>query len=61
MKKHNDVVFVNEDGVKVTLCAPRKPRKGERTYDPARGKYSQWAQGVSRMTRGVGGVQGTMG
>jgi hypothetical protein len=54
-------VFVNEDGVKVTLCAPRKPRKGERTYDPSRGKYSQWAQGVSRMARGVGGVQGTVG
>lgn len=60
MKKYNDVVtFV--DGVKVTLCAPRKPRKGERTYDPARGKYSQWARGVSKMNLGVGGVQGTVG
>lgn len=60
MKKYNDVVVV-VDGVKVTLCAPRKPRKGERTYDPARGKYSQWTQGVGKMARGTAGVQGTVG
>ncbi len=59
--KYNDVVFVNEDGVKVTLCEPRKIKKDQRTYDPKRSKYSQWTQGVSRMHRAVGGVQGTMG
>jgi hypothetical protein len=61
MKKYNDVVFVNEEGVKVTVCAPRSVGKNERTYDPARSKYSQWNQGVSAMRRGVRGVQGTMG
>lgn len=60
MKKYNDVVTI-VDGVKVTMCAPRHVGKNERTYDPARSKYSQWTQGVSRMRRGVGGVTGTVG
>ena len=61
MSKYNDVVTVNADGVKVTICAPRNVGKNERTYDPARSKYSQWNQGVSAMRRGVRGVQGTVG
>lgn len=60
MKRYDDVVTI-VDGVKVTICAPRDVRKNDRTYDPKRSKYSQWTQGVSRMQRGVGGVQGTIG
>lgn len=60
-KKYEDVVFVNEDGVKVAVCAPRDVRKNDRTYDPAKGRYSQWTQGVSRMHHGAGGVYGTAG
>ena len=61
MKKYNDVVTIDENGVKLTICAPRTVGKTERTYDPARSKYSQWNQGVSAMRRGVRGVQGTVG
>jgi hypothetical protein len=61
LKKYNDVVTIDENGVKLTICAPRKVGKNERTYDPARSKYSQWNQGVSAMRRGVRGVQGTVG
>lgn len=61
MKKYVDVVYIDENGVKVTMCAPRDVGKNERTYDPARSKYSQWNQGVSAMRRGVRGVQGTVG
>ena len=32
-----DVKFVREDGVKVTLLAPRKPKKAERTWNTATG------------------------
>jgi hypothetical protein len=48
------------DGVKVTLCAYRGPRKGERTYDINKSRYTPWAQTVARYTRGSGGVLGTV-
>lgn len=59
-KKKQDVVTV-VDGVKYTLCAYRGPKKGERTYDPSKSRYSQWHQGVSNMSRGKSGIVGTMG
>ena len=59
-KKTKDVVTV-VDGVKYTMCAYRGPRKGERTYDPSKSRYTQWHQGVSAMRRGKGGITGTMG
>lgn len=30
--KYNDVVIIREDGVKVTMYAPREPKKGDRTW-----------------------------
>lgn len=59
--KYKDEVFMTADGVKVTIYAPRQVRSNERTFDPARSKYSQWVQGVSAMRRGVRGVYGTVG
>lgn len=32
-----DVKFVREDGVKVTLLVPRKPKKSEKTWNSATG------------------------
>lgn len=32
-----DVKFVREDGVKVSILAPRKPRKSEKTWNSATG------------------------
>ena len=58
-KKSKDTVTV-VDGVKITMCAYRGPRKGERTYDPAKSRYSAWHQGVSNMNRGKSGIHGTM-
>jgi hypothetical protein len=57
--KYQDVVSY-VDGVKVTLCAPRAPRKGEKTYDIARSRYTMWAQGVTNYEHGNRGAQGTV-
>lgn len=58
-KKYEDVVtYVN--GVKVTQCAYRGPRKTERTYDIAHSRYTAWHQGVKNFERGTRGVQGTV-
>jgi len=48
------------DGVKVTLCAYRQPRKSERTFDINKSKYTPWAQTVSKYVRGSRGVLGTL-
>lgn len=58
MSSSDQVVYI--DGVKVTLCAYRKPRKSERTFDIDKSKYTPWAQTVSKYVRGVNGVVGTV-
>ena len=58
-RKSKDVVTY-VDGVKVTQCAYRGPRKGEATYDINKSRYTVWAQTVSKYTRGTRGVQGTV-
>lgn len=58
-RKSKDVVeYVN--GVKVTQCAYRGPRKGEATYDINKSRYTVWAQTVSKYTRGTNGILGTV-
>ena len=57
--KYVDVVTI-VDGVKVTQCAYRGPRKTERTYDIAHSRYTAWHQGVNRFKHGNGGIQGTV-
>ena len=57
--KYIDVVTV-VDGVKVTQCAYRGPRKIERTYDIAHSRYTAWHQGVRNYTHGTRGVLGTV-
>jgi len=58
-RKSKDIVTY-VDGVKVTQCAYRGPRRGEGTYDINKSKYTVWAQTVSKYTRGTNGVLGTV-
>ena len=58
-RKSKDVVTY-VDGVKVTQCAYRGPRKGEATYDINKSRYTVWAQTVSKYTRGTNGILGTV-
>ena len=58
-RKSKDIITI-VDGVKITQCAYRGPRKGEGTYDINKSKYTVWAQTVSKYTRGTNGVQGTV-
>ena len=57
--KYVDVVTI-VDGVKVTQCAYRGPRKTERTYDIAHSRYTAWHQGVRNYEHGTRGVLGTV-
>lgn len=56
--KYNDVVTI-VDGVKYTVCEPRKPRASELTYPLNKSRYTAWAQGVSNLNRGTRGCTGT--
>jgi len=58
-KKSKDVI-VMVDGVKVTICAYRGPRKGESTFDINKSRYTPWAQTVSKYVRGSAGCLGTI-
>ena len=57
--KPKDVVTV-VNGVTVTQCAYRGPRKGKETFPVSKSRYTAWHQTASRIRRGVGGVQGTV-
>jgi len=57
--KNKDISTV-VDGVKVTLCAYRKPRKTEVTFDVNKSRYTAWARGVVNYTKGKNGVLGTV-
>jgi hypothetical protein len=59
-RQFKDVTYVNEDGVKVTICDYRGPRKGERTYGADKGKYSIWASGHTGARLGAGGITQTV-
>ena len=59
MAKLNDTTSY-VDGVKVTLCAPRAPRKSEITYPIDKSRSTPWSQTVSKYTRGTNGVLGTV-
>ena len=53
MAKYQDVVTI-QNGVKVTMCAPRAVRKGERTFTAT--KYSiasMGAKNVNLMNQGL--------
>ena len=59
-KKSKDEV-TTIDGIKITLCAYRKPKKGTTTFPIEKSRYTVWTQTVSRYTRGTGACQGTVG
>jgi hypothetical protein len=53
MAKYQDVVKM-ENGVKVTMCAPRRVKQGERTFTAT--KYSiasMGAKNVNLMSQGI--------
>lgn len=60
MPKLKEEKFVREDGVTVTILAPRSPRKSEVTWPIDKSKHSVWHQGVSNYVRGTRGTQGTV-
>jgi hypothetical protein len=57
--KYQDVVTI-VDGVKITMCAARMPRKTEKTYSVDQSKYTAWNRGVTNFRSGSRGVQGTV-
>ena len=57
--KYEDVATI-VDGVKFTVCAPRMPKKFEKTFTVDKSRYTAWAQGVSNFRRGTRGVMGTV-
>jgi hypothetical protein len=57
--KYQDVVSY-VDGVKITMCAARMPRKVEKTYDISKSRYTAWHQGVTNYVRGTRGCLGTI-
>lgn len=59
-KRNEPTTYVNEDGVTVTVYPYRGPRKGEKTYDVDKSRYTAWHQGVVKYTKGTNGVQGTV-
>ena len=59
MSKRKTQVVIR-DGQKITLCAYRKPRKSEKTFDIDKSRYTAWATGVTKFEHGTRGVQGTV-
>lgn len=59
MTKQKDIVTY-VDGIKVTQCVYRGPRRGEATYDISKSRYTPWSQGVVKYERGTRGVLGTV-
>lgn len=59
-KRYSDHTYTDENGVKVTVYEYRGPRKGERTYDPNKGKYSVWNQGSQNLKLGARGATSTL-
>ena len=58
-RKSKDVVeYV--DGVKITRCAYRGPKKGTETFPVDKSRYTVLTQTASRYTRGAGACQGTI-
>lgn len=52
--------YINEDGIEIKVYPYIGPRKGEKTYDVNKSKYTPWTQGVSNYERGTRGVNGTV-
>jgi hypothetical protein len=58
-RKSKDIISI-VDGVKITMCSYRGPRKGESTFDINKSRYTPWAQTVSKYVRGSAGCLGTV-
>lgn len=58
-KKSKDTV-VMIDGVKVTMCAYRGPKKSQSTWDINKSRYTAWHTGVVKYEKGTNGILGTV-
>lgn len=54
-RKTKPVVFINEDGVKVTLCPPAPPRANEKTF--RNNRYSIFNMGAQASKLGTRGAK----
>ncbi len=59
MAKLKDV-FQIIDGIKVTQCAYRRPKKDTMTFPIGKSRYTAWHQGVVNYVRGTRGIVGTV-
>ena len=57
--KYQDIVTI-VDGVKITQCAARMPKRVEQTFSVDKSRYTVWTRGVSNYRRGSHGVIGTV-
>jgi hypothetical protein len=57
-KSKDTVTFI--DGVKITQCAYRGPKRGQETFPTDKSRYTVWAQTASRYVRGSGACIGTI-
>lgn len=58
-RKSKDVVMYI-DGVKVTLCAYRGPKRSDTTWDVNKSRYTAWHTGVVKYEKGTSGILGTV-
>lgn len=58
-RKSKDVVTY-VDGVKVTLCAYRGPKRSDTTWDVNKSRYTAWHTGVVKYEKGTSGILGTV-
>jgi hypothetical protein len=58
-KRYKDeVIYV--DGVKVTVCDYRGPKRKDMTWDVDKSRYTAWHTGVVKYEKGTSGILGTV-
>lgn len=58
-RKFQDVTAI-VDGVKITTCAYRGPKRSQVTWDINKSRYTPWHTGVVKYEKGTAGILGTV-
>lgn len=58
-RKYQDITAV-VDGVKVTFCDYRGPKRSQSTWDINKSRYTAWHTGVVKYEKGTTGILGTV-
>lgn len=58
-RKFQDVTS-EVNGVKVTMCAYRGPKRSQVTWDVNKSRYTPWHTGVVKYEKGTRGILGTV-